>query len=740
MEQYIIKILWINNYKRNENIALYQLKIFIIICFVFFLTSCHIEPSEVNDLPSNNSNPINSTQPLEPKLIQIEIKPVDVDQYIDNEILLLVDQSVSLQAKAVYSDGKKEDITELVLWDSPNVDIAHVNEKGVLIGLAVGRAEIYASFEGLESQPETVLVFTEQPNIELTDVTAERSMVYVSVDPMPQYDAEVISFLNFPPVNAYKFGNMQIDQFDMQWQLKNSTPLYVTELPIIINSEEFAVIRFPEKLTGYSDTDFIFHQSDIFSISYINQAGMFLSNMIMNVEKECGSSGLCYNSAKEGSERNIYDVTASTLYRVFNRESFVKHIENYFLSCHSSHTQCINYNEKLPYAWNRYLHNAIEDYKMEWKVMRNEYAAEGVGGGGGANISHSTSSSGGWASVWQNYVDENHNDFLDLNSYYYNIVFHEMSHGFGHSHKSGMTYGFSDSFSGEYLPTLDESERKQLGSNIIPGVLMDASVVEANKIKITFYSQEQLHEAPIDIQLISTSSMDYSIEDPYLEKNTIYIHFKKLPAAVFYIKAYKEGNDFFSTKKFTPEMLSHINSYQPVILYDHNLNWQNTGHKIFSTMSIPDLSAYDLENCVSSVNVPTGWKVTLWTGKDYSGNHYSFTAGNHEGGSSFSNKINSVTIERINDLIGPTLTFVDPIKEIVVGEPFTLKVQSSIADAISDFRYHWLLPEHISVISGANESEINLVLDAQTKDQELIKVYYSNGKDTGHAHLSLIVK
>ncbi|WP_318626407.1 Ig-like domain-containing protein, partial [Photobacterium leiognathi] len=58
---------------------------------------------------------------------------------------------LSLAAEGTYSDGSTLPLTNKVTWYSSDVDIAQIDDKGILTGVAIGTVEVKASYEGIES-------------------------------------------------------------------------------------------------------------------------------------------------------------------------------------------------------------------------------------------------------------------------------------------------------------------------------------------------------------------------------------------------------------------------------------------------------------------------------------------------------------------------------------------------------------------------------------------------------------
>ncbi|WP_318464970.1 Ig-like domain-containing protein, partial [Photobacterium leiognathi] len=57
---------------------------------------------------------------------------------------------LSLAAEGIYSDGSTSLLTNKVTWYSSAVDIAQIDDKGILTGINTGTVEVKASYEGIE--------------------------------------------------------------------------------------------------------------------------------------------------------------------------------------------------------------------------------------------------------------------------------------------------------------------------------------------------------------------------------------------------------------------------------------------------------------------------------------------------------------------------------------------------------------------------------------------------------------
>ncbi|WP_318438006.1 Ig-like domain-containing protein, partial [Photobacterium leiognathi] len=58
---------------------------------------------------------------------------------------------LSFAAEGIYSDGSTSPLTNKITWHSSAMEIAHIDDKGILTGVSIGTVDVKASYEGIES-------------------------------------------------------------------------------------------------------------------------------------------------------------------------------------------------------------------------------------------------------------------------------------------------------------------------------------------------------------------------------------------------------------------------------------------------------------------------------------------------------------------------------------------------------------------------------------------------------------
>ncbi|WP_318496400.1 Ig-like domain-containing protein [Photobacterium leiognathi] len=107
---------------------------------------------------------------------------------------------MSLAAEGTYSDGSTSPLTNKVTWHSSAVDIAQIDDKGILTGVSIGTVEVKASYEGIESN----II-----NVRITD--AILSSITISVKSLSSDASEVSIYsggqLSFVAEGTYSDGS-----------------------------------------------------------------------------------------------------------------------------------------------------------------------------------------------------------------------------------------------------------------------------------------------------------------------------------------------------------------------------------------------------------------------------------------------------------------------------------------------------------------------------------------------------
>ncbi|PHZ60692.1 hypothetical protein CRG86_007195 [Photobacterium leiognathi] len=80
--------------------------------------------------------------------MNISVKSLSLDA---SEASIYSGGQLSLAAEGIYSDGSTSPLTNEVTWHSSDVDIAQIDDKGILTGVNTGTVEVKASYEGIES-------------------------------------------------------------------------------------------------------------------------------------------------------------------------------------------------------------------------------------------------------------------------------------------------------------------------------------------------------------------------------------------------------------------------------------------------------------------------------------------------------------------------------------------------------------------------------------------------------------
>ncbi|WP_318518277.1 Ig-like domain-containing protein [Photobacterium leiognathi] len=136
--------------------------------------------------------------------ITISVKSLSPDL---SEASIYSGGQLSFAAEGIYSDGSTSPLTNKVTWHSSAVDIAQIDDKGILMGVSIGTVEVKASYEGIESN----II-----NVRITD--AILSSITISVKSLSP-DASIYSGgqLSLAAEGIYSDGSTSLLTNKMTW-------------------------------------------------------------------------------------------------------------------------------------------------------------------------------------------------------------------------------------------------------------------------------------------------------------------------------------------------------------------------------------------------------------------------------------------------------------------------------------------------------------------------------------------
>lgn len=515
---------------------------------------------------------------------------------------ILIKQSFQYQIEAFDQDG---DILTYGLVNAPSW-LSINSSTGLISGIPqendIGVSDFNVTISDGQSSasiPASLLIaantMTTNYN-ELQQIVFSTKMNLPEVQKLNGYvDEQVV----FSETDTVQFNSVSFTNENGQWFIVNHTFMPLKDVSVKYgNSKTSAVLILDTVVTPYTKAKVSFSIPDIEQIEYNNQLIMFNPDVDLGGQKgSCSDkTKTCYNSPKIGYERDNFERVLGYIYDSFNKVSFITAIEDYFKNNCNTYGPCVSYTADNPkglsYGYRNYLSMGLEGHNLSMRVMRNVYAAEGMGGGSSADISNAISHNGGWASIWESYINVNESVYRILPM---RTLFHEIAHAYSYSHSSGMTYGFADYFHENYLPqqNIDSGVMPPLPS---PDILVDADVNKSNrKVDLTFYAKNKmLAVSDVNIRVASSRNILFTTQHLDMDnKNKLSITFESFPESPVYIQVWDSSSTYVTTLKIDPYDLVESQTY-------------DMGDKIFTVLS-PELlreggSGWDIRNQCSRPN------------------------------------------------------------------------------------------------------------------------------------------
>ncbi|MFZ3465650.1 putative Ig domain-containing protein, partial [Vibrio harveyi] len=458
--------------------------------------------------------------------------------------------------------------------------------------------EVIASDDSL-SVTQSVVLSTEGKVLNITynnvhDVTFKTPMTLPSVKVIYGF-AEDDSSLEI--TKSVYVDDVVFQHDGSDWYLLNKTHMPLGVIAINYQGAKRPVLLdLGREIPPYTKVKLVLDTDNLEKLMYVNQKIMFDPNIGLGWDTgECSNqTKTCYNSPKIGPERETFERTLAYIHEVFNRVSFVEEVERFFNTNCSIYSVCRDYTAKFPdaisYGYQNYLSIGQSGHNLTMRTMRNNYAAEGMGGGSSPNIAMMESAGSGWASIWQDYVDVNQDTYRVLPI---KTLFHEIAHAYSYSHSSGWTYGFADYNASTYIPSLgvDVSKKPVLTSS---DLIARHEIVDGN-LRIELQSKIE-HRMPSNMKFRFASSHKASFKVSYLNvsgKNSIDVEFDTLPTAPIYIQIWNDESIYLTTLKFDAFMLVDHVQYETkdtrfTVLSSQELNQSADGWAVRKQCNRPD--------------------------------------------------------------------------------------------------------------------------------------------------------
>ena len=471
------------------------------------------------------------TPPVKPDItppVKPNNKPVITSININS---IFVDEIFQYQIEAQDQD---QDLLTYTLENAPPWLLIN-NSTGLLSGIPqendIGTLDFNINVSDGKSSVSQPISLVITANTTLENYNNLQQVIVTTKMNMPQ-SQEFVGYITeqekFAETDTVRFNNIEFINENEQWYIINHTFMPIENLSVTYkHSEGPVLLNLDTTLSPYTKAKISFSNSDIKNIKYDEQLIMFNPNIDLGGQKgACSEPRTCYNSPKIGPERDNFERTLAYIHNSFNKVSFITAIEDFFKNNCSSYGPCISYTAENPtgfsYAYRNYLSMGLEGHNLSMRVMRNVYAAEGMGGGSGADINNATSLGGGWASIWEIYINRNDHRYRVLPM---NTLFHEIAHAYSFSHESGMTYGFANYMADTYIPqqNIDNRVTPLLPS---PDILVNAIIKENYKIDFIFHAKnKQSTLSNVNLRVVSNKNLSFTTQTLDIDNKKQIIYF-----------------------------------------------------------------------------------------------------------------------------------------------------------------------------------------------------------------------
>ena len=169
------------------------------------------------------------------------------------------------------------------------------------------------------------------------------------------------------------------------------------------------------------------------------------------------------------------------------------------IKAHNSINETSSYGTESQ-IYDRFFNIVTPNHYQQLLVMRFKKAVGAGGVGGGWFPSLLGKNTGwGWSSVWEERVNLNN----EAQSNLFEALFHEMMHGIGLWHGSGMTYGLSNIMGRVVMPKYYSNGKPYLTTPpvaVVPKYLFETTMLDDTRIQLKFYKTSEATKNALTIE------------------------------------------------------------------------------------------------------------------------------------------------------------------------------------------------------------------------------------------------
>lgn len=402
-----------------------------------------------------------------------------------------------------------------------------------------------------------------------SDYLSENSVSFSATDSITVVDASATNTESFERLNdngerVYGFDDVTFEAVTLgEYVVVNNTPDRISTLLITSTSfSEPVALKMDSALPPFSRSTVVFQQN-ITDIELFNTTNMYLPNITLTGDVSAQDGLLCTSfcySVPNAQQAEVYGILSSNLHKALNHKEFLPEITRFYNEnwCSDSNNSC------APNIANvYYMQIGSKGHQLGLKVLSGPYVNEGVGGGLTPSLSRMTASTGGWASIWSEYISEGSSSSRPYEERTQKTYFHEGAHGHGYGHDSGMTYGFADYYGLEFLEKYFPDEDISGVSELKPAAIVPILIEAKNKyLKFKLLTLDNGNSLSRVFSRVITAEGIAKKDRFVVENNVLFyeLELEQFPTKVIVIQFYDDVNDMVYT---TREV---ANFYQPEVI------------------------------------------------------------------------------------------------------------------------------------------------------------------------------
>ena len=354
---------------------------------------------------------------------------------------------------------------------------------------------------------------TERGEHETVTVSKTKHMqitLNTEASPARQIEAIVNNIQSITHPAEVRFDDITFVKLGNDWKITNKTPSPIKAIPVHYgDGNDIGLLILNQVLPKHSSATLTFPADTITGLSYLDQKLLYKPHFTINQVSHrdpCNNDGGGCFMGTLPNETVIFETAIVNIHEQYNRAGIFEKMNSYlsnYSHC-SKYSECLNANSTFEYALNAYYRLATTRQSATLKSW-----VKGPIIGVLAAVTY-------WNGERIMAIIPESFDSTGHDTFFYNVIHHEVAHLYDFSHESGLTYGFSeDVFANQIIAKVPYSQRVNPVSLSVPKLLLKLTPAIDGKnqtFTVKFISADDERAKKVKLSVLSKHNVGFTLK------------------------------------------------------------------------------------------------------------------------------------------------------------------------------------------------------------------------------------